>query len=193
MCRFWITRLWTHEAVGENCNTVMRMDADSCFWEDIDAGDPLPGLKLKDQVYGANEIALEDGRFVHGLWDLTQQYVKENHLVPLNSELYHRAGDTYKKFGRLPSFYNNFEIARVSFFRREDVMNYQTMITEADPFGVYRQRWGDAVVRYLTLALFAEPSEIDLKAVPTSYAHGDAKWARGLNRGCPGLPIGMLD
>lgn len=184
MCRFWISRIWTHEALREiNCKTVMRMDADSCFWEDMDVSDALPRLNSEEEVYRANVIRNEKGVYIEGLWDLTQQYVKDNNLVPRNTELWSRANETFQQTGSLPYVYNNFEIAKVSFFLREDVMDYQKRVAEEEPFGVFRRRWGDAVVRYLTLALFADRTEIDLN-VPSSYGHGRP---RRMNRGCPGL------
>mmetsp|Transcript_22369 Transcript_22369/g.48144 ORF Transcript_22369/g.48144 Transcript_22369/m.48144 type:complete len:335 (+) Transcript_22369:126-1130(+) len=176
--RFWISRLWTHDAVRErNCGIIMRMDADSCFMKDVGVGDALPGLKL-DEVYRANTIQTDNpAQYVRGLMQLTRMYMEKKNLKPRNEELWEQANRLSLKMGRLPSFDTNFEVSKVSFFAREDVMDYQMAVADQQPFGVFRQRWGDAHVRFLTLALFAEPSMIDL-SVPSSYSHG---WR------CPGI------
>lgn len=44
MIRFWITRVWDFESVRENCDSLMRVDSDSCF---------LPSTK--------EEMGLEEG------------------------------------------------------------------------------------------------------------------------------------
>lgn len=181
MCRFWLTRLWTHDILEQRgFSTVMRMDADSCFWNRTVA-DAIPRLSSDEIVYRANTI--RTGGYTKGLWELTEEYVKKENLIPKNPELWNQAEETSRQDGALPMFFNNFEIARVSFFARKDVMEYQHKVAEEEPFGVFRQRWGDAPVRFLTLAIFAEPAQIDMKP-PLEYAHGSP---RRMNRGCPGL------
>lgn len=191
MCAFWITHIWKHKALSENnCETIMRMDADSCFLDRIDQNESIPGLNSKDLVYRANRIVVEK-QYIEGMWSLTNKFLTEKRLVPRHVELWNRANETFRQHGHMLSFYNNFEISRVEFFQREEVMEYQNMMTEQEPFGVYRKRWGDAVVRYLTLALFAFPHEIHM-AAPTAYAHGGRKWAEGMNRGCPNILLGDI-
>lgn len=163
---------------------IMRMDADSCFLNDTDVDDAMPRLRSNDEVYRANQIAYEHTRYADGLWEFTEQYAKENNLTPRNMDLWSTAKKAVK-YRRLPSFANNFEVSKVEFFTREDVMMYQIAVAEQEPFGIFRKRWGDAPIRLLTLALFASPSEIDM-IVPSSYAHDKDH--------CPGLKsdTGML-
>ena len=53
-------------------------------------------------------------------------------------------------------------------------MNYQMAVAENEPFGVFYQRWDGAYIWFLTLALFAEASEIDMQE-PSEYGHGPQK------------------
>jgi mannosyltransferase len=69
-------------------------------------------------------------------------------------------------------YYNNFEIDDVEFFLRPDVQSYTDAVCES--MGIWKYRWGDAPLRFLTLALFSKPEEIierprDGKMV---YCHG---------------------
>jgi hypothetical protein len=58
-------------------------------------------------------------------------------------------------------FYNNFEALRVKFMQLSQAQNWHETETEHESFGVYRHRWGDAIIRYLTPAsLLAPTSEI---------------------------------
>ena len=57
-----------------------------------------------------------------------------------------------------PSFYNNIEFGETAFFRRPDV---QALVKRIDADGgIYRHRWGDATIRWLTLSLFARPDQV---------------------------------
>lgn len=68
-------------------------------------------------------------------------------------------------------FYNNFEVAHVPFFFRPEVRHWTAAVMDSG--GIYKYRWGDAVLRYLTLALFAEPNQImhARKDVELPYCH----------------------
>lgn len=177
--RFWINQLWTHDAVRDrNCESIMRLDADSCFLKHMDVGDALPGLKWDTVVYRANKMQKDNSApFVKGLFQFTQLYMETKSLKPRNKDMWEKANTLFQKTGRLPSFSTDFEICKVSFFARKDVMDYQMAIADQQPFGVFRESWSDVHVRFITLALFAEPSMVDLNT-PSSYGHG---WR------CPGI------
>ncbi len=56
---------------------------------------------------------------------------------------------------RVPTLSNNFEILSLPFFRRADVRHWTRAADES--YGIYRARWGDSPLRYLTLRLFLPP------------------------------------
>ena len=55
-------------------------------------------------------------------------------------------------------FYTNFEIGRVRHFLRTDVREFTHAIRRSN--GIFRYRWGDAIVRFLQVALFATSREV---------------------------------
>ena len=54
--------------------------------------------------------------------------------------------------------------------KREDVSLWHDALTEKEPFGVYRYRWGDAVTRFLTASMFENQDRI-MTIRPTGYFH----------------------
>ncbi|CAF3304200.1 unnamed protein product [Rotaria sp. Silwood2] len=56
------------------------------------------------------------------------------------------------------NYYNNFEISKVEFFRREEVRRWVDAIDSTH--GIFKYRWSDAILGYLTLAVFAEQNEV---------------------------------
>lgn len=172
MCRFWVTKIWEHEIVNKYA-TLMRMDSDSCLTQTI-VNDSAPGLDSDNTVYRAAfdvKGPLVDGHGVtQGLFDVAQKHIRNNNIVPKNADLW-KLAEFWSKQKRLPIFYNNFEIDRVSFFQRHDVRKFHHAISEATPFGIFRYRWGDAAVRFLTIAIFSSPDELDTRDLP-GYKHG---------------------
>jgi len=53
---------------------------------------------------------------------------------------------------------NNFEVTDLDFFLSPEVTGFADAITRS--FGIYKWRWGDAILRYLTIALYANPDEV---------------------------------
>eukprot|EP00527_Entomoneis_sp_CCMP2396_P008825 CAMPEP_0198143784 /NCGR_PEP_ID=MMETSP1443-20131203/10402_1 /TAXON_ID=186043 /ORGANISM="Entomoneis sp., Strain CCMP2396" /LENGTH=297 /DNA_ID=CAMNT_0043807069 /DNA_START=266 /DNA_END=1159 /DNA_ORIENTATION=+ len=168
MCRFWITKIWEHPAL-ENFSSFMRMDTDSCFGKEVHSY--LPGLpdiertqgsnSKSHYVYSANRISRDGPTYTSGLMDLTEKFIESNGIIPQNGALWNEIKKEYNKTARVKLVYNNFEVANISFFQQPNVMAYQHAVSEVEPFGVFRKRWGDAVVRIITLALFAEDSTVN--------------------------------
>lgn len=70
--------------------------------------------------------------------------------------------------------YNNFEVTKVDFFLRDEVWTFTEAVYRSQ--GIFKYRWGDAVLRYLTLALFAKPEEVlwrmtDFKDMRYCHSH----------------------
>mmetsp|Transcript_21949 Transcript_21949/g.27154 ORF Transcript_21949/g.27154 Transcript_21949/m.27154 type:complete len:347 (-) Transcript_21949:26-1066(-) len=175
MIRFWTTGLWKHPAVKE-FDTIMRIDTDSCFvspGEDIEDSE-LPGMRGR-YVYRSDGPGTGVNTWIHDLFSFTEKYMKKHKITPANEDLWRVVKDTWKEKKTLPVFGTNFEVNRVAFFLRPDVMKWHEALTEAEPFGVFRYRWGDAQTRVLTMALFAKKDDISnsvlLKRHP-GYRHG---------------------
>ena len=168
MIRFWITQIWMPEAIAPY-GTVMRIDTDSCFME---PNPTLPNFATSQAVYHSQYVGLEPKKeYVQGLWDWNTQWMKsEDNKMSGNPMFWAYVKNTHELEGTLPLFRTNFELARKSFMQKRDVFKWNEAITEQEPFGIYRHRWGDAVVRFLMAAIFPQ-SEMVVMSRPAGYAH----------------------
>eukprot|EP00536_Pseudo-nitzschia_multiseries_P009245 jgi/Psemu1/288329/fgenesh1_pg.253_\ len=171
MCRFWITKIWEHPVV-DRYSTLMRIDTDSCFLGPTHPS--LPTLPKNNDwlVYAPNKDNWPASS-AHNLFQTARDYLVSTNTTPANRRMW-RSIRPYKRRTTkrtMPSFYNNFEILSVDFFRCADVTAFQRRITEEDPHGVFRNRWGDAPVRWLTVAIFARPRQIQW-GMNRNYGHG---------------------
>lgn len=64
---------------------------------------------------------------------------------------------------------NNIEITKIKFMLKPEVRNF---IEEIDAsHWQYKYRWGDAPLRYATMALFSSPGEVGPLDLENSYVH----------------------
>jgi hypothetical protein len=82
------------------------------------------------------------------------EYVKSNNIRPRNPKEWSEAFPA----GTVLTFDNNFELGSMEFFRRPDVGNWTKAVLRSG--GVFKYRWGDAPLRFLTMALFATDEEV---------------------------------
>lgn len=167
MIRFWVTGIWKHPAL-EPYGTVMRIDSDSCFKA---PNNYLPNLKNPNLVYYSQYVGFEDGKnFTIGLLDFAKQFLRVNNRHAANPMLWQFIQTTWEAEQTLPLFQTNFEVSRKEWMQRADVMAWHDALTEAEPFGIFRYRWGDAVTRFLTAAMFAS-NEMIMTSHPDGYGH----------------------
>jgi hypothetical protein len=197
MCRFWISLVWTHPAL-RSLDAILRIDADSCFLQDMTAAaNDVPvvvglmgGIGWRNNnaynkspppsrtIYHANPPIVNDAWPNHGLWEFVLQYKQIHDIQPKNPLLFALAERTWKESKRLPMFRNNLELDRLDFFQSPPVQAFQKDVVGAannnnNNSDFYRYRWGDAPIRFLTLALFAAPDQLEasLELIP-GYQHG---------------------
>jgi len=169
MIRFWLTGIWNHPAI-EPYGIVMRIDSDSCFNEE---NPYLPYFKYDHINYHSQYVGFEDGKqFTDGLVDFAENYLEEQGRVPKNAMLWQFIKTTWEKESTLPLFMTNMEVSRKSLMYRPEIRAWHEALTEKEPFGVFRYRWGDAVVRYVTAAMFLSNSEVMVERAP-GYRHKD--------------------
>jgi hypothetical protein len=133
----------------------MRLDDDSKIrgrWINV-----FDEMRNKNAVYFANDVDRDLEEWWPGTMKMKQitfEYVKQNNITVKQPDILRDA------FGNnlVRNYYNNFEIMKVQFFQRKDVCHWVEFIDST--YGIFKYRWGDAVLRYLTLALFAERQEI---------------------------------
>lgn len=167
MIRFWITTIWRHPAL-EPFEIVMRMDTDSCF---KGINEFLPGFRNEDIVYHSQFVGVEHvSAFMDGLMDHAKQFLHRYHKAAGNPMLWRYAAINWEVSKTLPLFMTNFEVSRKSWMRKNIVMRWHESLTEEEPWGVFTHRWGDAVTRYLMVALLAMNYEVDT-SYPDGYFH----------------------
>ena len=175
MCRFWVSQIWNHPAIQPH-ETIMRIDSDSCFLKKLSRREKhaaIPGLSNQNIVYHPNLPILHDAWPNHGLWETILEYIKRNKIRPKHEEYFRLAQKTWNESSKLLMFQNNLEIDRISFFQSSEVKKFQNYLVEEEPsFGIFRKRWGDAPIRFLTLALFATPEQIESSTLIPGYKHG---------------------
>lgn len=169
MCRFWSSKVFTRPIL-DNFDTYMRMDVDSCFFDNLTTPKPyFPGFpkyeltpKGKSEtevpanyVYGKNRMTPEDPKYMDGLFNVSKKYVELHNITIQNVDL-------WKAAERGMNLYTNLEIVDIQFFRKPEVQHFMNYITD-DPkaeYGVYRKRWGDAPIRLVTVAIFVPPAQV---------------------------------
>jgi len=167
MIRFWITGIWKHPAL-DPYEIVMRMDTDSCFKE---VNKNLPHFEFDNMKYHSQYVGVEDGKnYTIGFLDHATKWMEENGRVPGDPMLWDFIQSTWKKHNSLPVYRTNFELTTKSFMLQKSVMAWHESLTEIEPFGVFRYRWGDAVERFLTMAMFTTNDKILTKMVD-GYGH----------------------
>jgi len=169
MIRFWVTGIWKHPAL-DPYEIVMRMDTDSCFKE---VNDYLPDFEYDNMKYHSQYVGVEDGKnYTTGFLDHATKWMKNNSRVPADPMMWDFIKSSWKKHQSLPVMRTNFELTRKSFMQQKGVMAWHESLTEHEPYGVFKYRWGDAVERFLTMAMFTTNDSIFTKRVE-GYGHKD--------------------
>ncbi len=109
-------------------------------------------------VYMANQRELDYDYVLPGLTlirNLTADHIVRYNITVRNPEMF---ADVFKNRWEVPNFWNNVEVMDLSFMRRKDVLDFTKAVDESQ--GIFLYRWGDAPLRYITLALFANATEI---------------------------------
>jgi len=167
MIRFWVSGIWKHPALSQFA-TVMRMDSDSCF---IAENTVLPRFEHDTLVYHSQYVGYEDGKeFVSGLLDFAEEYMLKVGHIPTNPMLWQFSKNLWETESTLPLFNTNFEVTRKSWMQHPDVARWHDALSDQPPFGIYHYRWGDAVIRFMTAAMFSPNYRVDTSP-PAGYAH----------------------
>ncbi|OQO04307.1 hypothetical protein B0A48_10918 [Cryoendolithus antarcticus] len=177
MCRFFSGFFFDHPAVAKY-RYYWRVEPDVDFTCKIPY-DPFRAMRLKDKIYGYTMALWEVGSTCPSLFRTTADF-KDQHVVPTTSlwtalldaswapaplrwylmsvpSFFHsrtRSGDAWNQC----HFWSNFEIADMDFFRSEQYRAYFAALDKAG--GFFTERWGDAPVHSLALAMFAKPEQL---------------------------------
>jgi len=164
MIRFWTTDVF-EEPVLSDADFIMRSDSDSCF-RSVDVAALVQ--ESAGIVYVPNRRNTDKGPHVKELWESVKRYCVSNVIVPRNPEMWAELEETLPK---IRGFYNNFEITKLAFFRQPEVAAFQNAMANDPPYGIYTHRWGDALLRFITVALFSTPDQLAMPISPEVYSH----------------------
>jgi len=109
-------------------------------------------------LYMANQREVETESDFPGLTlvrNFTAAYIIKNNITARNPDM---LADVFKDTVQIPNYSNNIEVIDLSFMRRTEVLDFVRAIEESK--GIFLYRWGDAPLRYITLALFANATEV---------------------------------
>jgi hypothetical protein len=109
-------------------------------------------------VYFANQREVDFEYILPGMTlarNLTAAYIIEKNITVQNPDM---VADVFNKTWEIPNFWNNIEAIDLSFMRRKEVLDFIQAIDESK--GIFLYRWGDAPLRYITLALFVNATQI---------------------------------
>ena len=154
MIRFWFKLIFELPQLQEY-EYIMRLDDDSQLtdkWMNV-----FDEMRRKEAVYFANSLDVDLEDQLPGTMRLKQtinDYLKQNRIEPKQAELLRDAfGDRSVR-----TYFNNFEVTKTEFFRRKTLRHWADEIDSS--WGIFKYRWGDAILRYLTLAVFADRHEV---------------------------------
>ena len=167
MCRFWF-KMVVDIPVVKTYEYLMRLDDDSKLkgpWFDV-----FEFMKQKKSVYFANVEEADAENGLPGLMKLksfTYEYMRNYSITPKNPARLERA---FSIPNHIRLYNTNFDVIKVPFFQSNEVRHWVDAVDST--FGIYRYRWGDHVLRYLTTALFATSSEVLVRTdFPLPYCH----------------------
>ncbi|KAI9715042.1 MAG: hypothetical protein M1828_001078 [Chrysothrix sp. TS-e1954] len=177
MCRFYSGFFQDHPSLLKY-RWFWRVEPDAKFTCDIPY-DPFRQMRLHKKIYGYTLALWEVGSTSPSLYPTIAEY-KAKHLSHLSSgSLWNSMKDAswapwpirkYLLSWLLHSrdaegdpwnfchWWSNFEIADLEFFRGKEYRRFFEYLDEAG--GFYYERWGDAPVHSLAVALFAKPEQV---------------------------------
>ncbi|KAJ8653429.1 hypothetical protein O0I10_010865 [Lichtheimia ornata] len=160
MCRFQSGFFFRHPLL-DSYDYYWRVEPHVKFPCDIDY-DPFQVMREKDLKYGWTISIKEYVETIPTLWDTVKAFAKEHpeYIVPKNDPesllgwISNDGGETYN----LCHFWSNFEIGSLSWLRSQKYMDYFNYLDKAG--GFFYERWGDAPVHSIAVALMLKQSEV---------------------------------
>lgn len=149
MCHFYAEQIFKHPRIRD-LTYYMRLDTDSFILDPL-CYDPIDKVHYEGKIYAWNRIFWDEPYVTRGMWNFIDDYARAHPEVeerlaqnawpwPAGREYWASHNITYDGLG-VPSFYNNFEIVKLSAFLRPDVMAWLESIV-VDPSHYYSLRWG---------------------------------------------------
>lgn len=131
--------------------------------------DPFELLRTTNKTYGFTITIPEYQETIPTLWDTVEDFMEKfpQHLHPNNAldfittndsdVFFHTVAKSDSRYN-MCHFWSNFEIANLDFFRSQAYADYFDHLDEAG--GFYYERWGDAPVHSIGVALLLDKNAI---------------------------------
>lgn len=160
-------RFWFHTAVlampSKNgiladLDYIVRLNSDASFTRDI-SRDFIRAFVISGAQFGYQSIGKECTKnTTNGLKELAASYVELNGITPRSTSLWANVVRP-SSGGCVPTFENHFEMINLRFFRSHSGIQDWLRVVDANG-GIYRNGWGDAALRYITVALYVAPEKL---------------------------------
>lgn len=170
MCRFHAGQIYRDERLLRY-DWYWRLDSDSYMLSPIPY-DPFERMAQSGYEYAYMCDEDKDVReCAVGMWDSTKEFMQKHGISSpsLESRLVNGEWD-------LSNFYDNFEIAKFSFFRSERYMAYFDHMDATKNF--YYRRWGDHNMHWLGVRMLMDDSKV-WAVKDMAYQHNN--WVKNLN------------
>ncbi|OMJ11797.1 Alpha-1,2 mannosyltransferase KTR1 [Smittium culicis] len=154
MCRFQSGYIYKHPLLSE-LDFYWRIEPDVKYYCDLDY-DPFKYMKDNGYKYGWNMAPNEYMKTIPTLWNTTKNFMKDNpELIPKKNLLeFTTENGEYNGC----HFWTNFEIVDLSFYRSKEYKAYFDYLDKSG--GFFYERWGDAPVHTLAVAMFLQKSQV---------------------------------
>lgn len=161
MIRFFFSDLFMTDALA-GLKYWMRMDTDSFFRTKV-VMDPFATLdKHQRLAYLHNKENKDHGNVTEGLCDFVRAYVQDRGQEEPDS--------CTLSDGYVRGFFNNIEVGRVEAFQSHAASDFMEAVQVTQ--GIYKHRWGDALLRRIMIELLGLQAESLPAALLESYQHG---------------------
>ncbi|ETN45667.1 uncharacterized protein HMPREF1541_09500 [Cyphellophora europaea CBS 101466] len=180
MCRWNSGFFFQHPAL-QDYRYYWRVEPDVHFFCHIPY-DPFSFIHENSIVYGFNMAILEDARSFPSLWRTTLAFTHAHpEMLHPDADLSWLVDDDEGGTYANCQFFSNFEIGSLDFFRSEASKKYFEWLDDSG--GFYYERFGDAPIHTLAVALFAARNQVwffrDIGYQHDSARHCPAEYLRG--------------
>jgi hypothetical protein len=165
MCRFWFSGVFELEDV-RRLSYLMRLDTDSELRCRPGSRDPFELMARQRAVYGYVAVKTDHPMVAKNLTAFGAAYSRR--VPPVRDAFYHFP-PAAPVGCPAPMFYTNFEIMNVSWFAAPRAVAFARAVDATGQ--IFGNRWGDAPLRWLTLALFAGRGQLACFGGEYDYRH----------------------
>ena len=165
MCRFWFAGVFELADV-RRLSYLMRLDTDSELRCRAGSRDPFELMAHQNAVYGYVAVKTDHPMVAKNLTAFGAAYARR---VPQIEDAFYRFPPDPPTNCPAPMFYTNFEVMDVAWFAAPRAAAFARAVDATGQ--IFGNRWGDAPLRWLTLALFAGRSQLLCFGGEYDYRH----------------------